>query len=33
MYAEMMSAFNGSMRNIFGPVQKMNDLVVAHLET
>ena len=32
MSAEMMSAFNGSMRNIFGPVQKMNDLVVAHLE-
>jgi phasin family protein len=32
MYAEMISAVSGSMRNVFGPAQKVNELVVAHLE-
>lgn len=32
MYAEMMSAFGGSMRNVFAPVQKMNQMAIAHVE-
>ena len=31
MYAEMMSAFGGSMRNFVGPVQKMNQMAIAHV--
>jgi phasin family protein len=32
MYAEMMSAFGGSLRNVFLPVQKMNQTAIAHAE-
>jgi phasin family protein len=32
MYAEMMSVFGGSLRNVFLPVQKMNQTVIAHAE-
>ncbi len=32
MYAEMMSAFGGSMRNIFVPAQKVNEMAIDHTE-
>ena len=32
MYAEMMSAFGDSLRNVFGPVQKINQIAIAQVE-
>ena len=32
MYAEMMSAFGGSLRNVFAPGQKMNQMAIAQME-
>lgn len=32
MYAEMMSAGGGSLRTVFGPIQKMNQMTIAHVE-
>lgn len=32
MYALMMSAFRGSLWNVFEPVQKMNQMAIAHVE-
>jgi phasin family protein len=32
MSAEMMSAFGSSLRSFFGPVQKINQMVIAHMD-
>jgi phasin family protein len=32
MYADMMSAFSGSMQNFAGPIQKINQMAIAHME-